>query len=184
MSEKCKYCDYVSKCSRFCEYNSIMCLMHRSFPKIVDKTYEKLEKENQELKQLIKENTVLVEDENGNYQELNINPLKIQQENQELKKQLHEASIEIQHLIEQDIDCPSSCNKLEELKEQLEASRRVSKHHLNRELDLENQQKEFIEWLEHYKKALLSVGSKIPIDCVLEKYKEIIGGSNANVSRR
>ena len=51
MSEKCKYCDYVSKCSRFCEYNSIMCLMHRSFPKIVDKTYEKLEKENQELKE-------------------------------------------------------------------------------------------------------------------------------------
>ena len=50
MSEKCKYCDYVSKCSRFCEYNSVMCLMHRSFPKIVDKTYEELEKENQELK--------------------------------------------------------------------------------------------------------------------------------------
>lgn len=90
MNEKCKYCDYVSKCSRFCEYNSIMCLMHRSFPKIVDKTYEELEKQNQELKQLIKENTVLVEDENGNYQELNINPLKIQQENQELKKKLGE----------------------------------------------------------------------------------------------
>lgn len=90
MNEKCKYCDYVSECSRFCEYNSIMCLIHRSFPKIVDKTYEELEKQNQELKQLIKENTVLVEDENGNYQELNINPLKIQQENQELKKQLGE----------------------------------------------------------------------------------------------
>lgn len=48
-------------------------------------------------------------------------------ENQELKKQLHEASLEIQHLIEQDIDCPSNCNKLRKLK---------------------NQQKEFIEWLE------------------------------------
>ena len=51
MNEKCKYCDYVSKCSRFCEYNSIMCLMHRSFPKIVDKTYEELEKENKEYKE-------------------------------------------------------------------------------------------------------------------------------------
>ena len=53
MSEKCKYCDYVSKCSRFCEYNSIMCLMHRSFPKIVDKTYEELEKENRKYKEVI-----------------------------------------------------------------------------------------------------------------------------------
>lgn len=53
MSEKCKYCDYVSKCSRFCEYNSIMCLMHRSFPKIVDKTYEELEKENKKYKEVI-----------------------------------------------------------------------------------------------------------------------------------
>lgn len=50
MNAKCKCCDYISKCSRFCEYNSIMCLMHRSFPKTVDKTYEELEKENQELK--------------------------------------------------------------------------------------------------------------------------------------
>lgn len=51
----------------------------------------------------------------------------LQQENQQLKKQLHEASLEIQHLIEQDIDCPSNCNKLRKLK---------------------NQQKEFIKWLE------------------------------------
>lgn len=49
---------------------------------------------------------------------------------------------------------------------------------------MKKQQKEFIEWLEHYKKALLNVGSKRTIDCVLEKYKEIVGGSNANVSRR
>lgn len=53
MNEKCKYCDYVLKCSRFCEYNSIMCLIHRSFPKIVDKTYEELEKENKEYKEVI-----------------------------------------------------------------------------------------------------------------------------------
>lgn len=51
MSEKCKYCDYVSKCSRICEYNSIMCRLHRSFPKIVDKSYEELQQESQQLKE-------------------------------------------------------------------------------------------------------------------------------------
>lgn len=51
MNEKCKYCDYVSKCSRICEYNSIMCRLHRSFPKIADKSYEELQQENQQLKE-------------------------------------------------------------------------------------------------------------------------------------
>lgn len=136
MSEKCKYCDYVSKCSRFCEYNSIMCLMHRSFPKIVDKTYEELEKENQEL-----------------------------------KKQLHEASLQIQSLIEEDMSCPSNCSKLRRMKEQ---------------------QKEFIEWLEkeiqRQENYAVSLGLTIDygiaeytsgkIDALkesLSKYKEIIG---------
>ena len=40
---------------------------------------------------------------------------KLQQENQELKKQLHEASIEMQEMIEQDIECPSNCSKLKEI---------------------------------------------------------------------
>ena len=42
----------------------------------------------------------------------------------------------------------------QELKKQLEASRRVAKHHLNRELELENQQKEFIKYLEDEIKRL------------------------------
>lgn len=50
MNEKCKYCDYVSKCSRICEYNSVVCKLHRSFPKTVDKSYEQLQQENQQLK--------------------------------------------------------------------------------------------------------------------------------------
>lgn len=61
---------------------------------------------------------------------------RMSKENQELKKQLHESSLEIQHLIEQDIECPSNCSKLKELNKSLEASRRVAKYHLNRELDL------------------------------------------------
>ena len=39
----------------------------------------------------------------------------IEEENQELKKQLHEASIEMQEMIEQDIECPSNCSKLKEI---------------------------------------------------------------------
>lgn len=42
------------------------------------------------------------------------------EENEELKKQLHEASLQIQELYEQDIECPSDCSKLKELKQELE----------------------------------------------------------------
>lgn len=99
----------------------------------------------------------------------------LQQENQQLKKQLHEASLEIQHLIEQDIDCPSNCNKLRKLK---------------------NQQKEFIKWLEDYIDTLKTESDSVEglgiceyytllaFEEALSKYKEIIGGSNANISRR
>lgn len=55
MNEKCKYCDYVSKCSKICEYGSIMCKLKRSFPKIVDKSYEQLQKENEKQKEIIDE---------------------------------------------------------------------------------------------------------------------------------
>lgn len=120
---------------------------------------------------------------------------RMSKENQELKKQLHESSLEIQHLIEQDIECPSNCDKLKELNKSLEASRRVAKYHLNRELDLENQQKEFIEWLEkeiqEQEDYAVSLGLTIDygiaeytsgkIDALkesLSKYKEIVGGNN------
>lgn len=48
MNEKCKYCDYVSKCSRRCEYDSIQCKINRSFPKVVDKSYEQLQQQNKQ----------------------------------------------------------------------------------------------------------------------------------------
>lgn len=55
MNDKCKYCDYVSKCSRICEYNSYLCKVHRSFPKVVDKSYEQLQQENKKLKMINEE---------------------------------------------------------------------------------------------------------------------------------
>lgn len=42
----------------------------------------------------------------------------LDKENQELKKQLHDASIQIQELIEKDIWCPSNCEKLEKLQQE------------------------------------------------------------------
>ena len=51
MNDKCKYCDYVSKCSRICECDSYLCKVHRSFPKVVDKSYEQLQQENQQLQE-------------------------------------------------------------------------------------------------------------------------------------
>ena len=39
----------------------------------------------------------------------------LDKENEELKEQLHDASIQIQELIEKDIWCPSNCEKLEKL---------------------------------------------------------------------
>lgn len=66
----------------------------------------------------------------------------------------------------------------QELKKSLKASRRVAKHHLNMELDLEVQQKELIEWLEEMIKDLFrneeyETGSIYGY--ILSKYKEIIG---------
>lgn len=74
-------------------------------------------------------------------------------------------------------------NENQELKKQLEASRRVAKHHLNRELELENQQKEFIKYLEDEIKRLEENNIYQPLQKMalethkhnLLRYKEIIG---------
>lgn len=46
-------------------------------------------------------------------------------ENEELKKQLHEASLTIQEMTEQDIECPSNCEKLDKL---LKENQTLKKH--------------------------------------------------------
>lgn len=60
MNEKCKYCDYVSQCSRICEYGSILCKLHRSFPKVVNKSYEQLQQENKRLNGAIQTYDILL----------------------------------------------------------------------------------------------------------------------------
>ena len=96
MNDKCKYCDYVSKCSRICEYDSYLCKVHRSFPKVVDKSYEQLQQENQQLKdkwnklkEYCKENTLCYEvgdDENTKLIGSRIHGLNVLDKMQELEQ--------------------------------------------------------------------------------------------------
>lgn len=67
-----------------------------------------IQKENEELKSQLKGTTHCFDEE----------------EHENLKKQLHEASIKIQEMTEQDIECPSNCEKLRKLKKQLEEKRK------------------------------------------------------------
>ena len=81
MNDKCKYCDYVSKCSRICEYDSYLCKVHRSFPKVVDKSYEQLQQENKILKENAEHNDKVVD-------KVNWENVLLKKENEQLKEEL------------------------------------------------------------------------------------------------
>ena len=51
----------------------------------LEKYTNKLQQENKQLKEIIKENTILVKDEYGDYQECNIKPLEMKQKYEKLK---------------------------------------------------------------------------------------------------
>ena len=135
MNEKCKYCNYVSKCSQFCEYNSVICKLHRSFPKIVSQSYEEVE-----------------------------------QENKTLKKQLEKYENELEKADSITQSCIFKGKKESEISYR-KCLNMLEKHN--------NQQKEFIEWLEAMSKMYENEYKDIDIaghyNCVLTKYKEIIG---------
>jgi hypothetical protein len=108
----------------------------------------------------------------------------LQQEN----KQLHEASLTIQEMTERDIECPSNCEKLRQLKKQLEDKEdyinklQATKDKLDK-WDYENtmQQKEFIRYLKEKEKQFDMIGDPINSGAccgILNKYKEIIGGKD------
>lgn len=124
----------------------------------------------------------------------------ILKDNEFLKQQLHEASLTIQEMTEQDIECPSNCEKLEKLqqenkkiKKQLENYKKLGFKYLqDKNNNLEKQQKEFINYLEDEKDRLVRECSNVyedslghtrlvnedifdEINDVLQKYKEIIG---------
>lgn len=125
----------------------------------------------------------------------------------ELKKQLHEASLTIQEMTEQDIESPSNCEKLRQLKKQLEEKENIACDWKDSCLEnagkieiLETQQKEFIKYLKDtIKKEQKNLDDlcdiyKVPkennstykflcsfvhrIEKILSKYNEIIEGKN------
>ena len=66
-----------------------------------------------------------------------------------------------------------------ELKKQLEEYKRLGFKHLNDKCNkLENQQKEFIEYLENMLDNENDIFSVVRVKDVLSKYKEIIGGKD------
>lgn len=87
---------------------------------------------------------------------------RLDKENRELKEQLHEASIEMQEMIEQDIECHSNCSKLKDL-DKIEKSF----------IEIKNQQKEFIEYTN---KTIVELECIDTFKEILSKYREIIGG--------
>ena len=80
----------------------------------------------------------------------------LQKENKELKEQLHDASIQIQELIEQDMWCPSNCEKLEKLQQQ------------------NKKQKEVIDKLKEYISSQMNAyddGEDCGVDCECDGFK-------------
>ena len=110
MNEKCKYCDYVSKCSRKCEYNSILCRTQRSFPKVVDKSYEQLQQENKILKENAENNDKVVD--------------KVNWENQLLKKENKQLKEDIKNIIR---ILNKNCDDLEATEEEFDSLERWEK---------------------------------------------------------
>lgn len=119
---------------------------------------------------------------------------KVKDENKKLKQQLHEASLTIQEMAEQDIECPSNCEKLRQLKKLNEektkigiADHKYASKCEDKVIIMEAQQKEFIKYLEkRYKDVTSVIGSygsntdmlyskKDILEEILQKYKEIIG---------
>lgn len=93
----------------------------------------------------------------------------LDKENEELKEQLHDASIQIQELIEKDIWCPSNCEKLEKLQQENEKSK-------------DNWDK-LKEWLKEYEEGTYGLGSyetglSDGLGDVIKKMQELQGSDN------
>lgn len=66
---------YITKLQQDLDKSNDIIEKDRQFYKCRMDEYAELKKENERLKEIIKDNTILVKDKNGNYQECNINPL-------------------------------------------------------------------------------------------------------------
>lgn len=109
MNDKCKYCDYVSKCSRICEYNSYLCKVHRSFPKVVDKSYEQLQQENKILKENAEHNDKVVDN-------VNWENMLLKKENKQLKNDINKLQKELN---EENLQCSKYSIEFNNLKKKI-----------------------------------------------------------------
>ena len=93
----------------------------------------------------------------------------LDKENEELKRQLHDASIQIQELIEKDMWCPSNCEKLEKLQQENEK--------------LKDNWDKLKEWLKEYEEGTYGLGSyetglSDGLGDVIKKMRELQGSDN------
>ena len=114
----------------------------------------------------------------------------LQQENQELKEKIktyedpEDLTLMFMYCDEKAKDKIRELKKqLEDKEERLERLRISAIGHAKRELDLKNQQKEFIKWLEDYLNLFdyMNIEEQAGYDMleeILQKYKEIIGGKD------
>ena len=104
---------------------------------------------------------------------------------EKLKKQLHEASITIQEMVEQDIECPSNCEKLRILKKQHE---QLLNDCCRLDARKYSEQEEFRKYMNGCIKELekestnklqntINLGIIDITKTILQKYKGIIGGT-------
>ena len=112
---------------------------------------------------------------------------------QELESQLYEASIQIQELTEQDIWCPSNCEKLKELRKQYcertDCSGRIGNSKKVEKLQQENKQlkdnwKYIKKMLKEARQEKFNINgycgtcTDVDIDFLLDKMQELQGSDN------
>ena len=62
MNENCKYCKTSKTCLENADYGSIYCQLHKRIPKVIGKTYDELQQENQKLKQQLQQRDNIIND--------------------------------------------------------------------------------------------------------------------------
>lgn len=157
MNDKCKYCDYVSKCSRICEYNSYLCKVHRSFPKVVDKSYEQLQQENKILKENAEHNDKVVDN-------VNWENMLLKKENQQLKSDINKLQKELN---EENLQCSKYSIEFNNLKRKNEQLK-----------DNWNKLKDYI--VKEYYMYLPLEASTRSITILIDKMQELEQGSDSN----
>ena len=142
--------------------------------------YVKLQQENQQLKGAIQTYDILLKANVEENQHL-------KEEKQELKKQLHEASLTIQEMTEQDIECPSNCDKMRKLlKESQQLKEKVDKQY-NAIVEKDNMLSNRYGVIEHkqqqldlYKSVFDEVREYIKESCSIELGEVSEYGDNIN----